>query len=1100
MRCSKCGRDNRAGRKFCTSCGTPLAAACPNCGALIQPDESFCGECGIALGNAAQAADADTEPIAASAGGERRHLTVLFCDLVGSTEIAAQLDPEEWRETVAGYHRAAAEAVTRYGGHVAKYLGDGVMAFFGYPEAHDNDAERAARAGLAMLDAISKLGGQTGRPKLAARVGIDSGAVVVGAGAGKEADVFGEAPNIAARVQAAAEPGTVLITDAVHRLVAGLFVVDSRGASGLKGIERPLQLYKVIEPSGVRGRLEATAAVRGLTPFVGREDELRSLMTRWERSREGEGQVALVIGEAGIGKSRLLQRFHELIPDAPHAWLEAAAAPFFQNTPFHAIAELLCQLVGQASLPATDGRAVRAIARDGEVQLDTNERLAQLESALPLAGLKPAEAIPLIAPLLNLPAAAKYPPLPFAPEQQRRRILAMLVEWVHGAARVQPLTITIEDLHWADASTLEVVQLLAEQGATAPLLLLCTARPEFHPPWPLRAHHTQINLNRLSARNVREMIAQVAARNALAGETVDTVIERTGGVPLFVEELTHAVLESGSAKLAGREIPVTLHDSLMARLDRLGPTKEVAQVGAVIGGEFSYELIRAVHSMADEDLQEALRTLADADLLYVRGIAPEASYQFKHALIRDAAYGALLKSRRKELHGQVARTISDKFPVLKEAHPEVVARHWTEAGETAQAIAEWTRAGKAAELYHAFREAQQSYEQALALLSLLPDSAERDLHELDLRQFIIRMLCFTGGTSSPESVARAVALAKKSGNLSQLVSLMYDTGLAAWAAGDYESAATLADQALELAEREGNPTNLGLAYAFQVVVSDVRGNPAGAEEYFARGLKLFEDAAIWPLPYIRLTPFGVASWNAWALGRADLARARLARMMAETNQNNPAEVVWSGCLGAAFYLLLRENERAEILAAQARELSEKHQIPQFVGLACCYLGLARARLGRPSEGVALIRQAIASLAAIGTHHDASTLSLAESQALSGAIGDALETVEPVLQRNRPGANMAIQSEAFRLRGELQMKQGRREAAEADFREALMLARRMDAKGRELHVATSLARLLRDTGRRDEAHSMLTEIYNWFTEGFDIADLKEAKALLNELAT
>jgi hypothetical protein len=328
---------------------------------------------------------------------------------------------------------------------------------------------------------------------LVARVGIDSGAVVVGAGGGKEADVFGEAPNIAARVQAAAEPGTVLITDAVHRLVSGLFVVESCGASALKGIERPLQLYKVIRPSGVRGRLEAAAMIRGLTPFVGREDELRSLLTRWERSRDGEGQVALIIGEAGIGKSRLLQRFHELIPDAPHAWLEAATAPFFQNTPFHAIAELLRQLVGQASLPATEARAARASARDGEAQFETNERLAQLESALVTSGLKPAEAIPLIAPLLNLSVSAEYPPAPIAPEQQqRRRLLAMLVEWVLGAARAQPLTIALEDLHWADASTLEVVQLLAEQGPTAHLLLLCTARPEFHPQWPLRAHHMQI--------------------------------------------------------------------------------------------------------------------------------------------------------------------------------------------------------------------------------------------------------------------------------------------------------------------------------------------------------------------------------------------------------------------------------------------------------------------------------------------------------------------------------------------------------------------------------------------------------------------------------
>jgi class 3 adenylate cyclase/tetratricopeptide (TPR) repeat protein len=1056
-------------------------------------------------------------PGPASAAGERRHLTVLFCDLVGSTEIAARLDPEEWREMVAGYHRAAADAITRFGGHVAKYLGDGVMAYFGYPEAHDNDAERAACAGLAILDTISKLNEQSGTGfslsspvRLSARVGIDSGAVVVGAGAGTETDVFGEAPNIAARLQGAAAPDTVLISAATHRLVAGLFLVEDCGGQTLKGVEQPIQLYRVIQPAGVRGRLAAMAASRGLTPFVGREDELRMLTSRWQHVIDGEGQVVLIIGEAGIGKSRLVQQFHQQIAGTPHTWVEAAAAPFYQNTPFYSIAEALWQLVWDQSLNRFgDYLHELQIKQSGRNNTEaskeqvTSEPLDELQSGLISAGLKPAEAIPLIAPLLRVPLSAQYASSSLSPEQQRRRLLATLIEWLLGAARTQPLVIVIEDLHWADPSTLELIQLLAEQGATARLLLLYTARPEFRAEWPLRAHHMQITLNRLSARNVREMIVQVAARNAVASETVDTVVERTSGVPLFVEELTRAVLESGGAKLAGREIPVTLHDSLMARLDRLGPAKEVIQIGAVIGGEFSYELLHAVHPVSEEELQSALRSMTDAELVYVRGIAPEATYQFKHALIRDAAYEALLKSRRKELHGQVARTIDKQFPVLKEAHPEVLAHHWTEAGETAQAIAEWTRAGKAAESRNAFKEAQQSYEQALALLSLLPGSAERDLHELDLRQSIIRILPVTSGIASPERVdacARAIALAKQSGNLSQLVSLMYDTGRAAWIAGDFESAATLADEALELAVREGNPTNLGLAYGLQVIVRFARGDLAGAEEHFSRGLKFLEDATIWPLPLVRLDrldPFGAAIRNAWALGRPDLACQRLDRMMAAANEDNPAEVALSGCQGALSYHFLREHERAEMLAARALELSEKHQMPQIAGLARLCLGWARAWLGHPSEGVALIHQAIAGLAAIGMHSDTLILFLAESQALSGAIGDALETIEQVLQPNRPDADV-MRPEAFRLRGELQTKQGRREAAEADFRKALMLARGMGAKALELRAAMSLARLLRDTGRRDEARTMLAEIYNWFTEGLDTADLREAKMLLDGL--
>jgi class 3 adenylate cyclase len=426
--CPKCGTKGIYGKKFCAECGSLLSFRCSNCNSDNAPDANFCADCGTPLISPTGNPVLETSPVQAHAlGGERRHLTVLFCDLVGSTQIAARLDPEEWRETVAGYQHAVAEAITRFGGHVAKYLGDGVMAFFGYPEAHDNDAERGARAGLAILDAIFRLDEEPRHAKLSARIGIHSGAVVVGAGAGQDADVFGDTPNIAARVEAAAEPGTVVITDATHRLVSGLFVVENCGTQALKGIERPVQLYRGIRPSGLRGRFEAAAAAGGLTTFVGREEELRSLMNRWERVLEGEGQVALIIGEAGIGKSRLVQRFHEQIAGTPHTWIEAGAGAFFQNSPFYPVTEMLRQFLGDA--PAQD-------------------QFAQLESRLMLTGLKPAETIPLIAPLLNLPLTATYPPSVLSPEQQRRRLLATLVEWVLGSARVQPLVIATEDLHW----------------------------------------------------------------------------------------------------------------------------------------------------------------------------------------------------------------------------------------------------------------------------------------------------------------------------------------------------------------------------------------------------------------------------------------------------------------------------------------------------------------------------------------------------------------------------------------------------------------------------------------------------------------------------
>ena len=1138
MRCQNCGIENAAGSRFCNRCGTPFNRRCPKCSSENALEAIYCSQCGAAIDAAGPLRGAEprggtTEPRGRSlTGGERRHLTVLFCDLVNSTSLAAQLDPEEWREIVADYHRAAAQAIERFGGHVAQYLGDGVMAYFGYPEAHDNDAERAARAGLAILDAIRKLNEQSSyevrtsqtrfpsagsglrligsagappspsvRPELSARIGIDSGAVVVGASAGKDADVFGDAPNIAARVQAAAAPGNVVITDATHRLVSGLFVVDQLGAQALKGIERPVQLYRVIQPSGVRGRLEAAAATRGLTPFVGREDELRLLMSRWKRALDGGGQMALIIGEAGIGKSRLLQRFHEQIGGTPHTWIEAHAGAFFQNTPFYPVTELLQQFLEHQASPRAELTSPRGASKD---QAPPQDRLAQLGPWLELAGLRPAETIPLIAPLLNLPLSDKYPPLPLSPEQQRRRLLATLVEWLLGAARVQPLIVVTEDLHWVDPSTLELIQLLVEQGATARLLLLYTARPEFRSRWPVRAHHIQINVNRLSARDIRTMVQEVAARKAVSDETIATVVERTGGVPLFVEELTRTVLESGSVKPSGREIPATIHDSLMARLDRLGPAKEVAQVAAVIGSEFSYELLHAVHPIADEDLQRALRSLANAELIYVRGIAPDATYQFKHALIRDAAYEALLKSRRRELHRLVAHTISETFAALEETLPEVLARHWTEAGETEQAIAQWSKAGNAAEARNAFKEARESYQQALVLLNLVPESRERDVRELKVRQSLLSMIHMTRGWAAPEAAEaaeRSGLLAQRSGDLRQLVASMTGRCFQALIVGALSNAAALADEALELARREGNPMSLAFLHSQQQMVHFYRGDLAGAEGYFTTGLKFFDDPGFRKYPGGNaIGVFGWASWTAWMLGRADVARQRLAKMRLAVNPANPHDLAWSDTREANLHVLMREHEGAEASAARALELCEKHLFPADAASSRRALGHARAQLGRAAEGITLIRQGIDTWVQIGQRINVPNYitSLAAAQLSAGAIGDGLETVEQALNFNPE--EVVWRPETLRIRGELRLKQEDLQLAEADFRDSIAMALSMGAKAWELRTTMSLARLLDSGGSRGEARTMLAEIYNWFTEGFDTADLKDAKALLDRLGS
>ena len=896
------------------------------------------------------------------------------------------MDPEDWRVAIAAYHRAAADAIIQFGGHVAKYLGDGVMAFFGYPEAHENDAERGVRAGLAILDALSKLNEEALNPRLAARIGLDSGAVVVGVGAGPDADVFGDAPNIAARVQSVAESGTVMVSANTHRLTLGLFVAQDRGPQVLKGLTHPIHLYQIVRSSGARGRFEAAANTRGLTPFVGRIDELRTLFHRCERAREGEGQAVLIVGEAGIGKSRLLHQFRESIAETSHLWIGAAAGAFFQNTPFHAVTEMLRQVFGAA----------------GD---DSPAQVAGIVVTLNNLGLDPASTVPFLAPLLNLPLPPEYPASQLSAEEQRRRLLATLVEWIFAAARVQLLIVAIEDLHWADPSTLELIQILTEQGNSESLMLLCTARPEFHTSWPLRSHHTQITLNRLSARDIREMVGRVAAQKALSDDTVMAVVERTGGIPLFVEELTRAVLESGDRRMTGRTIPETLHDSLMARLDRLQEARETLQIGSILGTEFSYQLIEAVHQLNAAELQRRLRLLTDAELLYVRGIAPEAYYQFKHALIRDAAYEALLKSRRKQVHLADARTIETKFPEIQATHPEVLARHSTEAGEIEPAIAGWSKAGKIAYQRSAFLEMRNSYELGLRLIDLMPESSARDLVELELRQGIVRAMWFTNGYSDRETIAStemAAALAEKSGQLSQLLTWLLLRCTSGLVSGDFNAVIILLSQALDLAGRERGAASLGNVHELYVATYFLTGSLLEAEEHFARGVEHFRGADIKELPGTAIAAYGWAAWNAWALGKIDVARARLVQMSKMVNLDRPYDTAFSAVFAATVNFYLRDYIQAETISENGLRVSDQHKFPYLAAVLRCILGQAKCQLNRPQDGRELIQLGLDGLVRLGSSLRVGNFraSLVQAQADLNDLPAALATIEEGLTKTR----------------------------------------------------------------------------------------------------
>ena len=733
----------------------------------------------------------------------------MFCDLVGSTAISAQLDAEEWRDLVGSYLDAASAAVVEMGGHVAKKLGDGLMCLFGYPLAHENDAGRAARAALSIQRGLAELNRKnagTAKPELVARIGLKSGPAVLDA----SGEIYGDVANIAARVQALAEPGAVLITSRVLRQVAGLFVAEERGTQTLKGMPEPTVLFRLVRASGGGRR----SGQRNLTPLVGRDEEIAMLMRRWERARQGEGQLVLIVGEPGLGKSRLIEEFHLRLKETPHTWSEWTCSQLLQNTPLHPIAEWGRQRFRGADTPA-------------------ERRLADLENSLALVKLDPKENASLLAPLLDIPLP-KERVSTLAAEESRRRQLAALTNWVMASAKVQPLVLVFEDLHWADPTTLDVLRGIAERGALVPLYIVATTRPEFRPPWGMRSHHGTISLAPLDRAQVHEMVAELSARHALARNVVDDVAARTGGVPLFVEEVTRLLLERG--ELGGAQaIPPTLQQSLMARLDRLGPAREVAQIGAVIGRGFSYKLLQAVAGMDDAPLEAALEKLCDADIVLVEGVLPESDYRFKHALIQDAAYENLLKSRRQALHRRIAETLRDRFADKTAAEPEVLAHHFTQAGLTDAAIEWWGKAGDQALRRSAFQEAIAHLGKAIEIADKAEEGAPpaagapagtAPSQRLKLQTNYGRALIYGKGYTAPETVAAFARAREFLAAKSESASDPFETYYGQWAGsvmgGNYALGQETAAAFLREAESTSRPLEtatarrmLGLTHLWQ---------------------------------------------------------------------------------------------------------------------------------------------------------------------------------------------------------------------------------------------------------------------------------------------
>jgi class 3 adenylate cyclase/predicted ATPase len=1024
--------------------------------------------------------------------GERRYLTVMFCDLVDSTGIAARIDAEEWRDLVNAYLDGASAAVTEIGGHVAKKLGDGLMALFGYPLAHEDDAERAARAALSIQRALADLNrknASAGKPELVARIGLETGPAVVDA----TGEVYGDVTNIAARVQALAEPGAVLITARVQRQVAGLFIAEERGTRTLKGVPEPTALFRLVRASGGGRR----SGQRSLTPLVGRVEEIAMLMRRWERARQGDGQFLLIVGEPGLGKSRLIEEFHGRLRDTPHTWVEWSCSQLLQNTPLHPIAEWGRQRFGSTDVPA-------------------ERRLAELESSLAQVKLDPVENAPLLAPLLDIWLPNERLPS-LAPEELRLRQLVTLTNWVVAGARVQPVVLAFEDLHWADPTSLDVLRSVAERGALAPLLVVATTRPEFRPPWGMRSHHGTISLAPLDRAQVRDMVAELSARHALSKDAMEDIAARTGGVPLFVEEVTRLLLERGEN--AGiHVIPPSLQQSLMARLDGLGPAREVAQVGSVIGRGFSYALLRTLTGMADAALQATLEQLAEADILFVQGIPPHSDYRFRHALIQDAAYENLLKSRRQAQHRRVAEILRDRFPDTAAAEPELVAHHFTQAGLTDAALEWWGKAGEQALRRSAFQEAISHLGKAIEMADKTSEgtavastaSASTD-QRLKLQTDLGKALMWFRGYGAKESKAafnRARELAAAIDDATERFTIYYGLYAGNIARGELGFAREIAETFLREAESGARTMECGYGHALLGHTCLRQGYFIEAQSNLVQSLSIYDPERDREAKFRFGQDPGAAARAylaiaKWPLGEVGPARALIEEAVAQAMETNHVPTLVNTYFNKAHFEIVRGDAGAARGDAEiVVKLAQENALALYASWGALQSAWASARLDGSETATTGLRQAVTTISDQGSKAFVPFFQglLAEIEAQSDAAAALTRIDEALALAGETGEHW---SDAFlhRLRGKILLTcdPANMTPAEDELLTAVAIAQQQKARSFELRAALDLARLYNSTGRGADAHALLASALEGFSPTSEFPEIAEAQTLLSALA-
>ncbi|MDE5455322.1 AAA family ATPase [Bradyrhizobium sp. CSA112] len=1105
MHCTNCAAEVPEQRKFCGQCGAAVVRRCLACGAANPALNKFCGDCGIKL-------RVDSPPVVPTARDsrpiERRQLTVLFCDLVGSTALSARLDPEDFSAIIASYRRCITETVARFDGFVARHHGDGAIVCFGYPQAHEDDAERAVQASLALVQAIAAL---PAKEKLSARVGVATGVAIVGdmsdSAISEEHGILGDTPNLAARLQSLAQPGGVVISGRTKTIAGPQFEYLDLGKVEIKGFVKPVAAWQVAGKTTVTSRSHALQSCAVL-PLIGRDEEMELVLSRWKRAKSGQGQVVLLSGEAGIGKSRLTVALLEQLAREPHIRVQYFCSPQHTDSTLYPVIGEMWRAAG--------------FAHDDSQQVKTDKLDALLAQSS-----TPSEDAALFAEMLSLPSDGRYPPVEVEPQLRRQKTLKALGSHIEALARINPVLMIFEDAHWTDPTSLEFFARAVDLAVSHRLLILVTFRPEFSPPWIGRPHVTELTLNRLAPCDIHSLIEGVAGNRSLPADIRQDIIERTDGIPLFAEEMTKAVLDAEGESDVQRAcagaptpvvaVPASLQASLMSRLDRLGPAKDVAQVGAAIGREFPHMLLAAVARKPEAELDADLNRLIAAGLLFRQGIPPHAFYLFKHALVQDAAYSTLLREPRRALNARIAEILESQFPEIAESQPELLARHYTKADLIAKSARLWGKAGLRSQERSALVEAAEQLGQALAQIATLPSAPDLRREQIILQVALVNTLMHVKGYGAPETktaVAQARAFIEQAEQLGEppddpslLLSALFGQWIVNFINFNGDVARELAARFLELGEKEGATVPLMIGHRTMASTLALRGDLVEAEAHYNEALALYRPAEHRRLMTrfgqdLRVTCLAFRSMASWLLGYPQAALNDADCALMEARQIEHAATLM---FTLNFPILVNTycgnyhsaNEHLKELVALAEEKGAPFRKAEGVlrrGYILTLTGAAKA-VETVTAGIDLWRSAGST---IFTPEQEFMLAIAYAD--SGQFDDAWRCIGNAMTAMRTTKERWCEAEAHRVAGEIALNSPQRGEAKAQayFEHSLTIARAQQAKSWELRAAMSLARLLSDQGKRQTARDLLAPIYDWFTEGFDTSDLRKAKALLGEL--